>query len=285
MNSRLAAAVLLLAASCLEAQTQVRVATARELIRAIASDSTVVLAPGKYLLSEVAQTANPAVSWDEVSDGRELVITGLNKLTLHAPQGATLLASPRYAFTLAFVDCHDLVLEGLTIGHTEAGFCTGGVIYFDACTGVRIGRCELFGSGTVGIDATDSSGITVQDSIIRDCTDGALWLTRVQDLRFKKVLISGDGFSPLISIDSSRSVGFETCRILRNTGGGLLWITGDSERVALSDTEIKFNQAESLLWEGSLLPDLSRTLIADNSFSYREEEEYYPDEEPAEEQE
>jgi hypothetical protein len=273
MNIRLAAAVLFLTALCLGAQSPVRVATARELVEAIAN-RTVLLAPGQYLLSEVAQTANPAVSWQKTFDGPELVITGVNNLTLRAPQGATLLASPRYAFTLAFSDCHDLILEGLTIGHTEAGFCAGGVIWLDACTGVRVERCELFGSGTVGIGAIDSSGITVQDSTIRDCTDGALSLTRVQDLRFQKVLINGNGSSPLISIDSSTSVVFESCRILRNTGGWLIWITGDSEGVALPDTEIKFNQTESLLWEGSLVPDLSRTLIADNSFSYRAEEEY-----------
>jgi hypothetical protein len=122
MNTLMAAAVLLLtAASHLTAQGQVRVATSRELARAVASNRTVLLAPGRYLVTEAAQVANLAVSWEPTFDGPELVITGLSNLTLHAELDATLLASPRYAFTLVLVDCCNLVLEGLAVGHTEAG--------------------------------------------------------------------------------------------------------------------------------------------------------------------
>jgi hypothetical protein len=114
MNARrVAAATLLLAASCLGAQNQVRVANARELLQAIGPIRTVLVAPSEYLLSEVAQVSNPAVSWDKAYDGLELVVSGVSNLTLRAPQGATVLASPRYAFTLVFVDCRNLVLEGL----------------------------------------------------------------------------------------------------------------------------------------------------------------------------
>src|SRR5512145_1077144 len=111
MKNRLVvvAAFILMAGSNLAAQEQVRVASSGELVRALASNRTILLAPGQYLVSEVAQIANPAVSWDQAFDGPQLVITGLSNLTLRAPRGATLLASPRYAFTLVFADCRNLV--------------------------------------------------------------------------------------------------------------------------------------------------------------------------------
>src|SRR4030042_5714145 len=195
MKTRLAgvAAFLLTAGFYLAAQDQVSVASSRELVQALASNRTILLAPGQYLVWEVAQIANPAVSWEEAFDGPELVITGLSNLTLRAQRGATLLASPRYAFVLVFVDCRDLVLEGLTLGHTEQGECVGGVLRLDACGRVRIQGCDLFGSGVVGLDAADSTGSTIRASTIRDCAGGALWATRVRGRRLEKPLSAGNG--------------------------------------------------------------------------------------------
>ena len=192
MNNRLAvaAAFLLMAGSYLAAQDQISVASSGELVQALVSNRTILLAPGQYLVSEAAQIGNPAVSWEETFDGPELVITGLSNLTLRAQRGATLLASPRYAFVLVFVGCRNLVLEGLTLGHTEQGECVGGVLRLDACGRVRIQSCDLFGSGVVGLDAADSTGITIRASTIRDCSDGALWATRVRDLRLEDTLIA-----------------------------------------------------------------------------------------------
>ena len=276
MKNRLAvvAAFLLMAGSGLAAQEQVSVASSRELVQALASNRTILLAPGQYLVSEVAQIANPAVSWEEAFDGPELVITGLSNLTLRARMGATLLASPRYAFVLVFVDCRNLVLEGLTLGHTEPGECVGGVLRLDACGRVRIQGCDLFGSGVVGLDAADSTGITIRASTIRDCSGGALWATRVRDLRLEDTLIAGNGSYPLISLDSTWTVVLQSCRIERNTGELLLQIEGDSGEIALPGSEIRFNETESL-YEGSSPPDLSQTRVEDNAFDLPADEEGY----------
>jgi polygalacturonase len=279
MNTRLAvaAALLLTAGSYLAAQNQVLVASSGELVQALASNRTILLAPGRYLVSEAAQTGNPAVSWEETFDGPQLVITGLSNFTLRARRGATLLASPRYAFTLVFVDCRNLVLEGLALGHTEQGECVGGVLYMDACEGVRIQDCDLFGSGVVGLEAVDSSGITIRASTIRDCSGGAFWATRVRDLRLDNTLISGNGSYPLISLDSSWTVVLESCRIERNTGDLLLQIEGDSGKIALPGSEIRYNETNSL-YEGSFSPDLSQARVAENAFDLPVDEEGYEEE-------
>jgi YD repeat-containing protein len=62
------------------------------------------------------------------------------------------------------------------------------------------------------------TGITRSNNVNTTLTwDNASRLTRVQDLRFKKVLISGNGSSPLLSFDSSSSIVFDSCRIARRT--------------------------------------------------------------------
>jgi hypothetical protein len=222
----------------------VRVASSGELVQALASNRTILLAPGQYLVSEVAQIANPAVSWEEAFDGPELVITGLSNLTLRAQRGATLLASPRYAFVLVFVDCRNLVLEGLTLGHTEPGECVGGVLAWIPARGADPGlRPVRQRGGGPGGDRFHRDHDRA--STIRDCSGGALWATRVRDLRLEDTLIAGNGSYPLISLDSAWTVVLQSCRIERNTGDLLLQIEGDSGEVALPGSELRFNQTTS----------------------------------------
>lgn len=260
-----AAAALFLAGVCLGAQNSLRVTNARELVQAIGSNRTVLLAPGEYLLTEAAPLSNPVVSWEPEFDGPQIVIRGVSNLTLRAPKGVTLLASPRYAFTLFFVDCRNLALEGLTLGHTEAGECAGGVLYLYTCADVRVEGCDLFGSGTVGISATDCFGITVRASTIRHCTRGALWALAVQGLRLEKVSIIENESWPLLSLDSSPGANFDSCRIEFNTGGELLWLQ-NSEQVSLPSTEITRNKIIRFLSEGSERPNLTGTRFIDNLF-------------------
>lgn len=265
--------VLLVAAAGLGAQQQVRVAKTRELPAALRSDRTVLLSAGEYLTSEVAQSSNPAVSWEQTFDGPQLVITGVSRLTLKALQGkATLLAVPRYAYTIVFRECRDIRLEGLTLGHTEAGECAGGVLRFERCTGVQIQGCDLFGSGVVGLDLEESTGIVVGDSTIRDCTYGALYAVEVQDLRLQNVRVTGNEAWPLVSIDSSRNVVLDSCLLEGNTGDGLLWVSPDSKGVSLPRTTISGNKADTLLSEGSLDPDFTGTIFLENMFANEQED-------------
>ena len=266
-------AVLLLAAVSLGAQQQVRVTRTRELPAALRSDKTVLLSAGEYLVSEVAQSSNPAVSWEQTFDGPQLVITGVSRLTLKALQGrVTLLAAPRYAYTILFRQCRDIRLEGLTLGHTEAGECAGGVLRFERCAGVQIQGCDLFGSGVVGLDLEESTGIVVRDSTIRDCTYGALYAVEVQDLRLQNVRVIGNEAWPLVSIDSSRNVVLDSCLLEGNTGDGLLWVSPDSKGVTLPRTTIRGNEADTLLYEGSLAPDFTETIFLENVFTDEQED-------------
>jgi polygalacturonase len=263
--------VLLLTAAWLGAQNRVRVRNGRELAQAIGSDRLVVLAEGEYRVSEAAQAANPAVSWEPVFDGLQLVVTGVRHLTLRGEKGANLLASPRYAYTLVFRDCHELRLQDLTLGHTEAGECVGGVLRLEGCSGVLIEDCQLFGSGVVGLDLEGCTAVTVLRSTIRDCTSGALSAAGVQNLLLDRVDMQGNQSRPLIWIDSSRKVLLDSCRIEGNTGSELFWIGPEAEGVSLRGCRIEGNQVKALSAPGSREPQLVQTSIVGNAFEAEEE--------------
>ena len=273
-------ASLLLAAAGLWAQNPIRVNSARELVKALSSERTVLLAPGEYLVSEASRVATAVASWEQTFDGPQLVISGVNRLTLKAEQGATLLASPRYAYTLVFRNCQDLRLVGLTLGHTEAGECDGGVLQLERCSGVRIEECDLFGSGVLGLDLQECARVTVFDSTIRECTLGALYAVGTEDLRLQHMQITHNEAWPLISLDACRRVVLESCRIAGNVGDGLFWIDPGSQEVSLPRTTISGLTVEALLYEGSLIPDFSETIFVENRFGDPQEEpEEYGDEE------
>ena len=113
--------------------------------------------------------------------------------------------------------------------------------------------------------------MTVRDSTVRDCTSGALWAAAVQDLRFENVRLAGNEGWPLVSIEQSRRVVFDSCRIEGTTGDSLFWISGDSTGVSLPRTTIQANQTDTLLCEDSLEPDFSNTAFLENVFAGEEE--------------
>jgi hypothetical protein len=186
----------------------------------------------------------------------------------------TLLADPRYAYTFSFIDCREVVLSGLSAGHTEAGDCDGGVLSFVGCTGVLIDGCDLFGSGTIGVAVTDSSGITVRASTIRDCTYGALSALAVQELRLERVVMMRDGAYPVVSLEGSPGVVMDSCRLEDNEGSQLFWLGQDSS-LALPGSRITRNTVEVIYDEDSGVPELSGAIVENNSLGMADTGEIY----------
>jgi len=274
------AVVLLAAAWCLfggavvSAQETVRVSTVEELVRALGPGREILLEPGRYDLARAYRVQTSHVGWEYVFDGRQLVVRGVDGLTLRAELGATILAEPRYAYTLCFRDCRDILLEGLTLGHTEAGYCAGGVVGLERCEQVYLEGCALYGSGTVGIQMTDCLDVTVRGSAIGDCTAGAVWARGSARLTFHGVEMLANDSWPLIDVAGCLEVSFQDCRIAENFGAALLAVDEESRYVAFPGTLIERNGTDRLVDEWSGPVDLSGAVLVNNAF-YSEDREYY----------
>lgn len=76
---------------------------------------------------------------------------------------------------LAFIDCEDIRIVGLDLGHDEEVTCYGDVIHLNHST-ISIGNSILFGSGINGLTLDKASKAVVQDTRIWDCSNSAVKL-------------------------------------------------------------------------------------------------------------
>ena len=173
---------------------QINVSSIDELIKALGPDRTIILEPGTYDLSAAEGYGTSEGSyyyWEQCFDGPQLIIRDVSGLTIAAesddPKATTIAAIPRYANVLSFSSCSDIELRGFTAGHTEEpGTCSGGVLYFENCSELRLDECRLYGCGILGIETANSNSITVDKCEIYECSYGAVRMQNTDGISFRE---------------------------------------------------------------------------------------------------
>lgn len=200
---------------------------------------------------------HPCISLDFASSTVEVGIWDISglRITGEHTSEVRLLTPDRYACVLSFNNCEDISLSHLTAGHeTESGKCAGAVLSFTGCTSVLLGNMDLYGCGTYGITAWNSTELSMENSLIRDCSEGIL----------STVYCSGFDF---------RNCSFEDCAGLTDQlysyGSELLFDSCRFEGGGEKDGEVSFLPEESLSsvyfskcsfgeWESSQIRSKSR---------------------------
>lgn len=170
----------------------VTVSNAKELFEAIKPGVTICVEPGTYNLTECAYdilesrgnswlSTHKYISFEEEFDGVEVVLNGVNDLTIYGlgdnPADVEFIVDPRYAAVFKLINCLDISFVNLTAGHTDRGTCVGDVITIEKGNGFVFDNVDLYGCGVNGIGAySDFSDIYVFDSVIHDCSDSPLCL-------------------------------------------------------------------------------------------------------------
>lgn len=181
---------------------EVHVKTADEFLAAIASDTTIYIDVPLINLTEASdygktvdyeemysdvspymfEDGNSYV-WVETYDGYGLYIG--NVTNLHIVGKTEIVTEPRYANVLAFCNCSQVTFEEIILGHTpEEGMCTGGVLFMRNCSSFTLESCDLYGCGTYGIIAEDSTYLYVQNTRIHDCSFGAAQIFNGGEVNF-----------------------------------------------------------------------------------------------------
>jgi len=151
-----------------------------DFLAAIGPDRTIILDGAMFDLSAASNYGGIGTAyyyWQENPDGPGLVIHDVNGLSVQAQSSAsgatTLAAIPRFADVLSFQNCSNLSLFGFTAGHTkEPGVCSGGVLRFQNCHGVRIEKMRLYGCGILGIQTSQCSSFDILRTEIYECSQG-----------------------------------------------------------------------------------------------------------------
>ena len=235
--------VCLLAMMQVHAQTtqkEITVGSARELIDALGSNRTIVIKDECVLnltpiLNDQQLFRRMGYLWTtdyyaeredskelkvscERFDGRQLDLIGICNLTIRGGKGCRIVVEPRYAYIFSFYRCRNIRLERLTIGHTEEGYCEGGVINAVASENISIANCDLYGCGTYGLETDQCKKVTMDRSIIRDCSYGIMQIANTQDCVFNDCDFVRCREFNLIAVVNSAGTRFTRCRFAQNKG-------------------------------------------------------------------
>ena len=206
---------------------EIVVSTVDEFLAAIGSDRTIYLQPGEYDLTTAKDygraKTRPFYEWREVYDGYALMIYDVRNLKIvgHSADDVEINTVPRYADVLHFSDCSGVTVNSVTAGHKEGpGSCAGAVLYFESTDTVRVGYCNLYGCGTVGVELFHCADALVENSIVRDCSIGGVNVVRGQDVRIQDCTVINCGYdaeaSFALSVEQSNEVALIDCKILGN---------------------------------------------------------------------
>ena len=187
----------------------VHVSNMEQMIENIAPDTQILLAPGRYNLSDTLTAlyaregghfneSREFVRIDEAYDGLELVITGVSGLSIASESGSAtdteIVTDPRHANVLRFENCSDIGMMDLTMGHSDTGNCAGNVLYFIQCSDIVLSGLDLYGCGVYGISTSGCALLTCFGCTIRDCESGALELYDAQGRQlFLNCVMTGSG--------------------------------------------------------------------------------------------
>jgi len=195
----------------------------REVVRLISPGANIDFDFSEGLISRAFPDAGSFTSWETVHDGKELLVHNVPELGLHGSR-SRILAEPRYAWVLNFRDCRSLSLRNLVIGHTEPGYCQGGVLRFENCSDVIIEKCELFGSGTYALELQDCDNFEICDSLIRDCTYGIGNFRNISAVTFRNCDFRDNRQFDLLNFaGAANKVMFKSCNFRGNHSSGYLF--------------------------------------------------------------
>lgn len=243
---------------------EVTVSTVQELAEAIQNRTKIILKEGTYNFSDLNcdSIKNPNIDWIESYEGLvEYTVQNVQNLCIEAEEGARVELSTEnsYARTLGFEDCHEITLRGLTCGHeVEPGYCTGSVIYLNRCSDIAIDNCNLYGSGTYGIEAYSIFGLTVDDTDIYECTYGLVWFSAAEVVTFNNCSFMTSEQYSMFSFIGCYSMDFYDCKIIGNEtkSEGSPFITcQESLGVDFENCQFRGNKYQVFLEEGHNPPN------------------------------
>lgn len=165
------------------------------------------------------QSGEPTLVSESVFDGHQLTVVNLRNVTISGGDDCHIVVDPAYAYVLNFVQCQNIRIENVTMGHTVEGYCTGGVVGMYRCSDMVIDACDLYGCGAYGLVADTTQCVTMTRTIIRDCSYGIMQLFGCSGATFSECSFYRNREYSLVTVDAGCSdVLFEACRFFENQG-------------------------------------------------------------------
>lgn len=244
---------------------KVTVSNITEFYKAIGSGKHIVLKAGTYNVSELILKNKDLKSINILNEnmitidrdylaihGESVFISDMNNIFIEGEEGASVLicTEDSYAVPLEFSDCANIKLKNLTIGHeVEPGYCSGSVVKFGSCGHININQCNLYGSGTYGIEAVNTYNVKVDETDIYECTYGGIDLDECNDWEFNDSKIHDSKEYSIIDLNGCGYIYFNRCEITNNYSSnyGALIDAENSYGIYFKGCTIKDNEYTTFL--------------------------------------
>jgi hypothetical protein len=224
------------------------VTSEEEFLNAIAPNRTIEIQSNKIDLSKTVDRYMEFVRWAPTYDGSELIIRDVSNFEI---RGSTALkpeivTSSTNSIVLSFMNCKNVMLSNLTIGHEGMGDCTGGVTKFQSTSSIIINKCVLFGCGTEGLNLDKVDRFLFSNSEIRDCACGIMTIGSSENVFFLNSDFRNNQEYYGVRISDSLRVEFENCKFEKNTSCGQLFAVISSSLVRMHGGILDGNRATEL---------------------------------------
>lgn len=150
---------------------------------------TVRLSPGKGTLQAALDAAGDGdtliLTAGTYSSPSGLTLTDKANLTIRGEGDVRILCTDLYQNVITISGGANLRIEGITARHAQPlklYECEGSVISAQGVKGLTISRCELAGSGSIGVDLANCEEVEVSGSYLHDNTFAAFSLTDVSSI-------------------------------------------------------------------------------------------------------
>ncbi|RPJ07241.1 MAG: hypothetical protein EHM28_07835 [Spirochaetaceae bacterium] len=224
----------------------VTVKNSTELLRELKSNTVITLAPGIYNLTGKNDIVHGNLAWEDMYDGFSPVVKSISNLTLKSNGDASVVIDPAYGWVMEFRTGQNIRLERIVFSHTKPGNCAGGVLRFQLCENVDISDCRLDGSGTYGLGLDRTYNLTMNHSVIQNCTYGIMQSDGSRDLLFVDSVFSRNREFTMIEFFNTSNVTFINCVISGNIGQGLVSADTSSFSIVFQRTRFEGNRVGTL---------------------------------------
>jgi hypothetical protein len=255
-------ACLLSAALCGFAQAKpaqvISVSDAAQFAAALGPDRTIVLAKGDYSWAGAKGVANDYLSWGG-EDGAELLISGLQNLTLRGSDGARLLSDSSRSPLIGLSDSRNVTIDNLRFVHVS--------LHAESVAGLTLDRCSFEGPQATALELWECSQVSIRRCGIQGAVAGALSVSYARGLELRATKISGCEGYPLLYDEGSEGVSFKDSSFEGNRGGSFIEASAESEGEPPSFQRCLFLDNEFDWFSGaSSLPSTDDCRFSGNSF-------------------
>jgi hypothetical protein len=218
---------------------------ARELFCAIRPNAVIRVLAGDYNM-ECASMAVPGYIGYE--NGAR--VTGVSNLKIYSLKNVLLYSGKANDSVLAFENCQNITMEGLTMGHSmDAGVMSfAPVIYAVRSAHVNFHNCDLYGCGIEAYQLENCNHIQVNGGCLHNCYYSAFSLYQCNTVNFTGVEIRNNGnqyaCSSLADIGHCTTVLLSGCNIHDNGIAGNenpIFTVYDSRGFSYTDSTFKNN--------------------------------------------